>query len=94
MPSNRVYDGTMTRNTRAQANPIALWRRSRGITQKRLAEMMGITAATLSVKERGACEWVRRDFEFFHDHGVSADYVLGFTEDIRGRLPPHDSEGE
>jgi len=37
---------------------------------------------------------VRRDFEFFHDHGVSADYVLGFTEDIRGRLPPHDSEGE
>ncbi len=46
----------MTRNTRAQANPIALWRRSRGITQKRLAEMMGITAATLSVKERGACE--------------------------------------
>ncbi len=88
------YDGTMTRNTQARANPIALWRRSRGITQKRLAEMMGITAATLSVKERGACEWVRRDFEFFHDHGVSADYVLGFTEDISGRMPPHDSEGE
>ena len=56
--------------------------------------MMGITAATLSVKERGACEWVRRDFEFFHDHGVSADYVLGFTPDVRGRMPSHTGEGE
>jgi transcriptional regulator with XRE-family HTH domain len=84
----------MAKDTKAQDNPIALWRRSRGITQKRLAAMMGITAATLSVKERGACEWVRRDFEFFHDHGVSADYVLGFTPDVRGRMPSHTGEGE
>ena len=84
----------MAKDTKAQDNPIALWRRSRGITQKRLAAMMGITAATLSVKERGACEWVRRDFEFFHDHGVSADYVLGFTLDVRGRMPSHTGEGE
>lgn len=84
----------MAKDTKAQDNPIALWRRSRGITQKRLAAMMGITAATLSVKERGACEWVRRDFEFFHDHGVSADYVLGFTPDVRGRMPTHTGEGE
>lgn len=84
----------MAKDTKAQDNPIALWRRSQGITQKRLAAMMGITAATLSVKERGACEWVRRDFEFFHDHGVSADYVLGFTPDVRGRMPSHTGEGE
>ncbi|KFI61021.1 helix-turn-helix domain-containing protein [Bifidobacterium cuniculi] len=84
----------MTGTERKRDNPIALWRRGRGLTQKRLAAMMGITAATLSVKERGECEWVRRDFEFFHRHGVSADYVLGFTPDIDGRTPPETSEGE
>ena len=66
---------------------LSLLRRERGLSQKQVAEALGVSQALLSHYEKGIREcgldFLRRCADFY---GVSCDYLLGRSADKTGSM--------
>lgn len=76
---------------RTFSHTLSELRREKGVSQRRAAADLKISQALLSHYENGAREpglgFVRRACEYY---GVSADYMLGLSESLRGDGRIHD----
>jgi plasmid maintenance system antidote protein VapI len=56
------------------------WLREKGITYRKLAEVLNQTDANISEKVNGNTAWQQHDLVMLHRvYGLSSDYVLGLT---------------